>query len=176
MPIEELIRKCIQKNSAAERDFYYLFYEKLYRLAYYNLKNADLTMEIVNDAFLIIFKTLEKLSDYSKLEKWMRTIVINKCIDYHRLQKRLYIDFDSTEAMNITAEEEVTFEINKQTVEQILKELSDMERMVMVLHVLEGFSYAEIAELLNITSDNCRQILHRSKVKLKNSGRLYVGK
>lgn len=167
MSLEKLIEACIQKNPKAEKEFYYKYYEKLYRLAYFNVKNSDIALEIVNDGFLTIFNKLHTITELATFEKWMRTIIINKCIDHHRLKKRLFVDIEDATVHAIPSSIDEDFEVSNNTVELILKDLSDMERVVMVLHILEDYSHKEIAEVLNISIENSRQIVHRSKSKLQ---------
>ncbi len=176
MSLEKLIAECIQNNPKAEKEFYYKYYEKLYRLAYYNVKNTDVAVEIVNDGFITIFKKLHTVNEISTFEKWMRTIIINKCIDHHRLKKRFFVDIADESVQSIPAAVDAEYELPNNTVEMMLKELSDMERVVMVLHILEDYSHKEIADLLNISTENSRQIVHRSKAKLQRRKEVYARK
>lgn len=176
MSLEKLIAEYIQKNPKAEKEFYYKYYEKLYRLAYYNLKNTDIALEIVNDGFVTIFKKLHTVNELTTIDKWMHTIIINKCIDHHRLKKRLFVDINDESVQAIPSNVNEEFEFSNNTVEVMLKDLSDMERVVMVLHVLEDYSHKEIAAALNISIENSRQIIHRSKSKLQRRKEMYAGK
>ena len=66
--------------------------------------------------------------------------------------------------------EEESFETNKFHPKMILNEIQNLKenyRIILTLHLIEGFDYEEIQQILNCTNENVRTIILRAKNKLK---------
>jgi RNA polymerase sigma factor (sigma-70 family) len=69
------------------------------------LKGWDEAVEILNDAFLKVFNHLDKYDTAYPFKVWLRRIVINAAIDYHRKNKNLTQTLDLASAAELAAEE-----------------------------------------------------------------------
>ena len=66
------------------------------------------------------------------------------------------------------AEEAINYgKLNTSKVLEVLNSLKDNYRIVLTLHLIEGFDYEEIAEILKYTNENVRTTISRAKKKLK---------
>ena len=165
MELKELIKECINGSSKAEEIFYKKYYRMLYILAYKNLSNQDIALEIVNDTFISAFKNLNKLIDINGIEKWLNTILINKCIDHHRNNNKKNVDIE--DVYDLPNDDTYDKEIFKyQYINEVLGHLTSNERAVFTLAILEEYSHKEIAEILNISETYSRQILFETRKKI----------
>ena len=131
------------------------------------LKNEHTAEDAVHKAFLRIIKHLDKINenDCHKTRAFLVVITEHIAIDIYRKQKRENIlSFDELEiyiADNSLPEHEVFNEIS-----YIIEKLPVNYSTVLRLKFSQGYNNSEIAQILDITKDNVRQRISRSKKKL----------
>ena len=113
-----------------------------------------------------IFKNLKKFDLKKPFKPWLRTILINTCINNFRKKK---LDFNAglEEAENQPMAEEILSDISYQEILDMIRELSPAYRAVFNLHVIEGYKHEEIAKMLNITVGASKSNLFKAKNQLK---------
>lgn len=115
-------------------------------------------------AFVKVFKNVKSLKTPESLFPWIRRIMVNECLDFLRQNHEwLYLEETKPTAEPDDDREDLTG-INAQ---ELLDQLSDSQRAVFNLFVLEDFSHQEVAETLNITEAASKTQLMRAKGKLK---------
>ncbi len=151
----------------------YLQYErKMYAVALKILKNQEDAEDVVYESFQAVIKNIEKIGDTDCHKTWnyIVTIVKNNAISLYRrkksrtvistqdenfLEKEMVSDLDVE--MRILQDEE-----QEMLVKAIL-ELPERYRYVLYFYYYQELSYREIAESLNLTEANVRQIAKRAK-------------
>ena len=146
-----------------------------YSLAMYHtclriVNNPADAEDILQEAFLQAFKSLEKLNDQNAFAGWIKRIVINRSIDFlRRRQKSLLVHKDLPEYELPQEEEaidEAMFAGKVSLIRQALDTLPDKYRLVMNLHVFEKMSFEQVADLLNIPSATVRSQYLRARQKI----------
>ncbi len=161
----QLVEACRAKNTRAQQQLYNTYYKMVYNSCYRIFSNALDAEDCMQESFIKAFEKLDTLGD-APIEAWLRRIAINTSIDY--LKKRQIEVTDLNEQMYVVSEEEEENELEWQ-VEQIRKTmgtLPDKYRIVLSLHLFEGFDHQEIAEILNIEAPTVRTQYSRARQKL----------
>jgi len=129
--------------------------------------NRDEASEILNDAFMKIFTHLRKFDFGKAFKPWLRKILVNTAINhYHREQKRLHVE-SMQQAGNEADTERILSGISYQEAIALLQKLPPSYRTVFNLHVIEGYSHDEIADMLNIAPGTSKSNLFKAKEQLK---------
>ncbi|MGJ7032346.1 RNA polymerase sigma factor [Niabella hirudinis] len=130
-----------------------------------NIADAE---DMVQEAFIDAFNSLESFTYKSSFEAWLRRIVINKSISLLRKRKISWSDIDLSEAPADASEatDEDQFEFDVQRVKTAIKALPENYRVIFNLFVIDELKQDEIASLLNISHSNVRTIYHRAKKKV----------
>jgi len=68
---------------------------------------------------------------------------------------------------NIGSDDGLT-NLKVQQVLKAIKELKDNYSIALTLHLIEGYNYEEISEIMNISNANCRTVVSRAKESLRN--------
>ena len=158
---KELISGCAKGERAAQRELYDRHCRRLMAVCLRYAKNAPEAEDILQDAFVKIFKNLKTFRFESKLDTWMTRIVINLCLDQLRKQSRRKME--SIEVMDeesggverqmpvvtVNPTERLERAELRQRIDQALSQLSEAHRTVMVLHEFEGMEYKAIAKTMN---------------------------
>lgn len=166
--IRLIVNGCREKNPNSQRKLYEHFYGYGMSIALRYAKNFPEAEEVFNDAFLRIFKNIDKYDPQYPFKTWLRRVVINTAIDYYRKSKRFRDLFSAEPLPDIETEAAIPLEIGPEDdLLPILQQLPPAYRMVFNLYVMEEYKHHEIAEQLNISVGTSKSNLARAKVKLR---------
>jgi len=171
--IEQLIQLCKSGNQNAQLEVYNRYYKAMYNIAYRIVKDSFEAEDIMQDSFLTAFTKLESLKDNVTFGSWLKRIVTNNSI-YHYKKNSKYeeVPLDNVlykveDSDGITSDYELTNLKAKQVLET-MKSLKDSYRVSLTLHLIEGYDYEEISDILNISYANCRTTISRAKESLRH--------
>jgi len=170
--IEQLIQLCKSGNQNAQLEVYNRYYKAMYNIAYRIVKDSFEAEDIMQDSFLTAFTKLESLKDTVTFGSWLKRIVTNNSI-YHYKKNSKYDEvplddvlYKVEDSNGITSDYELTNLKAKQVLET-MKSLKDSYRVSLTLHLIEGYDYEEISDIMNITYANCRTTISRAKESLR---------
>ena len=153
------------------------YQDRLLKIAYGITLDREDSREVVQDVFVSVFKTIQTFRQESSLATWLRRITINHCLNWKRKWKRRFKwHHDSIESQidsepfmeNKKNNPELLFS-EKQLEKNIMtaiKILPEKQRVVLVLNAIEGLSYDEISETLNINKGTVSSRLHFARKSL----------
>ena len=144
----------------------------VYTLAYRVLKNREEAEELAQDVFIRIYQSLKSFNKKSKLSTWIYRITYNTSINKFKSQKRRmetieidrYIEFNNS-SLSVEHHELSEKENQKIIVDSILK-LPETDRIIITLYYYEELSIKEIAEITELSVQNIKIKLYRSRQKL----------
>ena len=159
----------------------------VYNIAYRMAGNEADARDLVQEAFLRVYRALRRVEPDAPLERWLYRIVSNLHIDL--LRKRPRTRVESLDAPVETARGEVSREIADlesspeaildreqldAAIQRALGTLPQELRLVVVLSDIEGLAYEEIATMLRIPLGTVKSRLHRARQALQQRLRPYV--
>ncbi|MDR1054791.1 MAG: RNA polymerase sigma factor [Prevotellaceae bacterium] len=163
---EKIIEGCKRRNTKAQMQFYNMFYKVLYNCCYRILPNSMDAEDAMQESFIKAFDKIDTIGN-APPEAWLRRIAINTSID--KLKKRRMALVELDDRMPVLDDEPYDEEEVNWKVEQVKKsiaQLPDGHRLILTLHLLEGYNYDEIAEILNIKEGTARGQFTRARQKL----------
>ncbi|MEX6429678.1 sigma-70 family RNA polymerase sigma factor [Ferrimicrobium sp.] len=153
--------------------------ENLYSAALRMTHNAADAEDLVQETFLKAYRAYESFQEGTNLKAWLYRILTNTYINIYRAKKRrpdesnledvedlyLYRRLGGLEAVQAgrSAEEEVLDRITDTDVKEAIDSLPDQFRLAVVLSDIEGFSYKEIAEIMDVPLGTVMSRLHRGR-------------
>jgi len=161
-----LIEECRSGNSRAQFRLYNLYSKAMYNLAYRILNNREVAEDILQEAFVECFRSINTFRFESTFGAWLKKIVVNKCINQLKKKK---IDITLCETLPpviIDEDEEVTYDTTK--IFKGIETLPDGYRVILTLYLLEGYDHSEISQILGITESTSKSQYSRAKEKLRN--------
>ncbi len=148
---------------------YKKFSSKMYGVCLRYSGNVDDANDLLQEGFIKIFKNLHKFRGEGSFEGWIRRIFVNTSIEHFRKKIKLY---NVTEVQENTVEDTdltILDTLAEKDIIAIVNELSPGYKTVFNMHVVEGYSHKEIAEILGITEGTSKSQLARAKGVLKKS-------
>jgi len=165
--IRPILEGCLLAHRASQKKLYQHYYNYAMSISLRYASNRDEASEILNDAFMKIFTNLEKFDLGKPFKPWLRKILINTAINhYHKKQREMHIE-EMKNAKNESDTEKILSGITYQEVVGLLQKLPPAYRTVFNLHVIEGYSHEEIANMLHIAIGTSKSNLFKAKEQLK---------
>lgn len=168
--IQLLIEGCRGGNRASQLKLYEHFYSYGLSITLRYSKNREEALEILNDSFLKAFLKIDQYDSDLPFKPWLRRILINSSIDYHRKYSRLNEKLESSSKTELTTAS-YNYALDNLEFDDlivVLQKLSPAYRLVFTLYVVEGFKHQEIAEKLNISVGSSKSNLSKARMKLKS--------
>jgi len=141
--------------------------DKLYRMAYAWCHNRYLAEDLTQQALVKALEKQAQLRDVEKLEPWVFQILANTLRDWHRREKTLESLDDHEPFTNGGPEHNAAQDQIVVRVRQAIARLPMAQRQVVTLVDLEGFSYADVAKVLDIPMGTVMSRLSRARQALK---------
>ena len=161
------------------------FAPQLYSAALRMTRNAADAEDVVQEAFLKAYRAYHTFQAGTNLKAWLYRILTNTYINRYRKEARRpnEVDFDEVEDLYLykrlgsaesgrasrSAEDEALEQFVDADVKASLEELPDHFRMPVLLADVEGFSYKEIAEILDVPIGTVMSRLHRGRKALQKA-------
>ena len=145
-----------------------VFHQDMYRYAAWLSRDKSIAEDVVQEALLRAWKSLESLRDDGAAKQWLLTIVRRENARYFERRRLETVDVDDL----TPAQEAIIAEQPDEQLDELraaIYELEDDYREPLVLQVLMGFSTNEIAEQMGLKQGAVLTRLHRARLKLKES-------
>jgi RNA polymerase sigma-70 factor (ECF subfamily) len=137
----------------------------LYGFAVHFLRNKEDARDVVQDSFEKLWLNCEKV-EIEKVKSWLFTCTYNAMINFSVKKQRMI----STETGNLPEGVEMMnsqFE-SQQVIERTVGILPPLQKSIILLRDLEGYSYEEIGEILQLSASQVKVYLFRARNKVKN--------
>ncbi len=169
----ELIRRCRRKDARAWDLLVERYRRKVFNIAYQFVGNVEEAQDLTQELFLKIYQELRKYPDEVPFLSWLRRVSRNLCIDYYRKRRRqrgvMRVDFEVV--LPYIAQGRDPFDLLKEKERNLLlrKGLDALPpgvRDCVILRDVQGCSYRDIADILNIPIGTVKSRLNRGRAEL----------
>ncbi len=151
----------------AQQQLYQEHYGKMMGLCLRYAGSRDEALDLLHEGFIKIFQNVHRYQPGTSFGAWMRTVMVNSCIDFYRKAiRRRTEDIDTIYTLHDDDPDALSHLTEKEILEAV-QTLSPAYRAVFNLYVLEGFSHKEIGDALQITESTSRSNLVKARIKLK---------
>lgn len=150
-----------------------IFQDAVFGAAYAMVRNFHDAEEIAQEAFMLAYQELPRLREPEKFPGWLRRITMTACSRFLRSRSISYQDLSTVADTPADLPRPDAAAEAKELKEQILMEigaLSEKNRLVTTLYLVNGYSYKEISDFLETQVTTVKSRLHESRRKLQ--GRL----
>lgn len=151
------------------------FQKRLLKVAYGITLDPEESQEIVQDVFTTVFRQIHSFRQDAALYTWLRKITVNHCLNWKRKWKRRFRwhhDPITVENDCILSREDAHMDTPENLMQKkqfrdrlmdAVKVLPEKTRAVFVLYALEGLSYEEIADFLQIRKGTVASRLYQAR-------------
>lgn len=175
---QKLIRQAMKGNLDAFNALVLAYQDSAYTVAYRIMGDSDSAADVTQDSFITAYRRLNTYRG-GNFRAWVLRIVTNTCYDELRRRKRrpatsldeMGADMDDGAPIPDDApspEQAVQQNELNRAIQNCIGELSESQRMVMVLSDVEGLSYQEIVEILGMNLGTVKSRLSRARVSIRD--------
>ena len=166
----ELIDGCLSGDRLAQKALYEKYKRAMYSLAYRITGDFESANDVLQDAFIKVFRGLPSFRRESTLGAWIKTIVVRTA--YSKLKKeKLFLE----PIENVPVNKVVDWGdfLQAEYLEKAILDLPDGYRTVFMLIEVEGYSHKEVADMMNISVGTSKSQLFYAKRKLRSALKNY---
>ena len=150
------------------------FIPYLYQLAWRFTGAQDDAEDLIQDLLSKLYPRLKELEKIENLRAWLARVLYRQYIDQLRLQSRTPVRLAET-GMNSDEEADIPVSINPDQeqaqliaqIERLLPQLNDDQRLLLILHDVEGYTLKEIEEMTDTPVGTLKSRLNRARKKLR---------
>ncbi|HAQ18909.1 MAG TPA: RNA polymerase [Prolixibacteraceae bacterium] len=163
---QEVIERCRKGDTKAQFELYKLYYKPMYNICLHMVGNAVDAEDVMQEAFLKAFTKIDTYEGKVSFGAWLKRIVINRSLDHLKKRKVKFEELNEKISDEVPDRIEIS-EIQMEKLKKTIQQLPDGYRVVLSLHLLEGYDHEEIAQILGITNVSSRTQFLRAKLKLR---------
>jgi RNA polymerase sigma factor (sigma-70 family) len=163
-----LLENCLLNKEWAQKELYDLYSSELFAICCRYATDESEAKDILQEGFIRIFTNLKQYKGTGSLIGWMKRVVVTTALNYikkHRKEITNPIEF-SNDTMQETFDSTTSY-IDTKGILKAFLQLPYPYRTILGLYIIEGYSYKEISEIIDIEEVACRTRVHRAKIKLK---------
>ncbi len=169
---ENIIIEASKGSVESFEEIYKVYSDFVYNVAFRVVNNIDEAQEVTQEVFIAVYRKLKTFKFKSSFKTWIYRITINSAINFAKKKKKEQsrtVEYNDKNDFNTTVDsvsEKIEEEQNEKILSTLLEALNPDQRVCVVLRNIEGLSYQEIAESLNININTVRSRLKRAREKL----------
>lgn len=136
--------------------------DRLYRYALKLTADSESAKDLVQESFLKLWKNVERIEpDHAR--PFLYRVLFNKMVDDKRKMKRI----THMEVMPERVIDKNVYNEEREIIDQAFAQLEDRQKKIIMLRDWDGYSYEEIAEILEINLNQVKVNLFRARKKMK---------
>jgi len=180
----DIVEECKLGDRNAFRKLVKKHQGRVYSIAFRMLQNQEEAKDATQDVFFAVYRSIKRFRGDSKLSTWIYRIVVNSCINKLKSKKRAKIsDLGENNDLNNIRESETSANAPyskvlhpgealerknlSQAIEKEILKLPQENRVIVIMRDIEGLSYEEIGNILNLPDGTVKSRLHRGRLELK---------
>ena len=164
----QLIKALRRADPKAQRQLYEKYASRMLGVCMRYVGDQMTAEDILVEGFMKVFSRIEQFKNEGSFEGWIRRIMVNESLGYLRQRKRLQEDLTLDEAHGVSDEGTLADQaLEAREMMQMIETLPTGYRTVFNLYAIEGYTHAEIANMLGITESTSKSQLHRARALLQ---------
>jgi RNA polymerase sigma-70 factor (ECF subfamily) len=171
--VDELILRAQKGDKQAFREIVEKYKRFAFASAFKILLNEEDAKDAAQEAFIKLWKYLDRYKFEAKFTTWFYKIIINMSLDKLKSRKRKerveIPRLSDSDIENLTGKEDYSFSNSElaEIITELTKKLSPKQRLVFTLRDLEGLDIAEVSGALNISAGSVKSNLVYARRKIK---------
>lgn len=161
----DLARAISKKDTKAQTALYDKYAAKMLAICMRYVGDKMEAEDVMIEGFMKIFDKINQFNYQGSFEGWMKRIMVNEALMKLRSKKTVEVEID--EVRYLEADSSITTTLNTQDLMQLINELPVGYRTVFNLYAIEGYSHAEIGEMLGISEGTSKSQLSRARAFLQ---------
>lgn len=161
----ELIKACVANDRLAQKTLYDRYARAMYTLAFRITGDFASAEDVLQDAFVKVFRNLARFRQESTLGAWIKTIVVRTALSHLKKQPLI----ETLEPFHTQGMIDWGGYLDAEYLEKAIRQLPEGYRAVFVLIEVEGYSHKDVAQMLGISEGTSKSQLFHAKKRLRET-------
>jgi RNA polymerase sigma-70 factor, ECF subfamily len=174
-PQDIIVRGCRENDIQCQQQLYRQCYPGLIKICHRYAGDMDGAGVIYNNTMLRVFKNITTYRHEGKLMGWIKTILINCCLDYVK-QKNKFVNksLPNENSGEISMDESILGNVSAKEIQSIINELPRATSAVFNLYIYENFTHKQIGESLGISEGTSKWHVNEARKRLSISLKEFI--
>ncbi|MBO0962823.1 sigma-70 family RNA polymerase sigma factor [Neobacillus sp. MM2021_6] len=159
-----LIKRAQKGDDQAFLKLFQQYQDDIYRMAFTYVKNQNDALDVVQETAYRSFKKIDTLKNPEYFKTWLLKIAINSAIELVRKNKKVIELKPQYEEFIGFEDEDISLFV---TLQDLLEQLNEDEKSIIILRFHHDYSLKEISDLLNMPLGTTKSVLYRALIKLR---------
>lgn len=161
----QLIEGCLRDDRMAQKELYDRYSRAMYTAAYRVTTDFEMANDVLQEAFVKVFRHLGSFRGDSTLGAWIKTIVVRTALS--RIKQRVWHEPIEDHLGGQVVD--WGHHLDADYLEKAIQALPDGYRTVFVLIEVEGYAHQEVADMLQISVGTSKSQLYYAKRRLRQA-------
>ena len=162
-----LVDAAKRNDQNAQFELYNLYVKAMLNVSFRIVNDRDEAEDVIQEAFVNVFKNINKYRGESTFGAWVKRIVVNASINVLKKRKLDLVEMDQAGGEIDETFEEDEESLSLPAIKSAIMQLPEGFRAVLTLYLLEGYDHKEIGTVLGITESTSKSQFNRAKKKLR---------
>ena len=160
---EQLIEGCCKNRRKYQRLLYERYCDAMFTIAFRIVKDMDVANDVLQEAFVQVFRDIKQFRRDSTIGAWIKTIVVRNAIKKLKTEES-FLPIDQHTNGDIISWPD---EMRGEDLEKAILSLPAGYRTIFLLIEVEGYKHKEVAGMLNISEGTSKSQLYHAKKQLQ---------
>ena len=177
----QLISRCQQGDQEAFKEIFDRYQKKVYRIAYGVVRHREEALDIVQEVFIKLFRSIKNFKGKSHFYTYLYRMVMNTAIDHARKTGKQFISsldeegsFEPSDELEKGPERILLQKELEERVKGAMEKLPAEQRAALIFRDVEGLSYQEMAEAMGCSIGTVMSRLHYGRKRIQELLKDYV--
>ncbi|MBL4862817.1 MAG: sigma-70 family RNA polymerase sigma factor [Crocinitomicaceae bacterium] len=141
----------------------------MFAVCKYYTEDRDEACDFLQEGFITVFRKLDKFNYDGSLEGWVRKIIVNTALQQIRKNKRFeeHYELIKIEQEDLISDDNLDTDVSSGEIIRLVNELPKKAGIILKLYAIEGYTHAEIADILDVSIGTSKSQLNRARTLLK---------
>jgi RNA polymerase sigma-70 factor (ECF subfamily) len=176
-----MISRCQQGDQEALKEIFDKYHKKVYRIAYGVVRQREEALDIVQEVFIKLFRSIKNFKGRSQFYTYLYRMVMNTAIDHARKAGKQFISsldeegsFEPSDNIEKGPERVLLQKELEERVKSAMDKLPAEQKAALIFRDVEGLSYQEMAEAMGCSIGTVMSRLHYGRKRIQELLKDYV--
>jgi len=177
----QMISRCQRGDQEALKEIFDKYHKKVYRIAYGVVRQREEALDIVQEVFIKLFRSIKNFKGRSRFYTYLYRMVMNTAIDHARKAGKQFVSsldeegsFEPSDNVEQGPERMLLQKELEGRVKQAMDKLPPEQKAALIFRDVEGLSYQEMSEAMGCSIGTVMSRLHYGRRRIQELLKDYV--
>ena len=167
MDYNSLVKDCLRQKPVAQQLLYEHFAPVMMGVCYRYTKSVSDAEDVLQEGFVKVYVNLSKYKSTGELGAWIRRIMVTTALNYLKKHKRYRSELVFEEMpLHLVSDDNPEVKLDAKELSELIRQLPTGFQTIFNLYAIEGYTHAEIGQMLGISDGTSKSQYARARYLL----------